>query len=527
MTEAAGPDEATRVLLLPPTRKDGATARDLLAGAGLACHVCDSLAELCREIPRGAGVVVVPEEAARGDGSAGLAAALRGQPPWSDLPVLVLTAARRPGERAPAPFDVGGVTLLRRPLDVGEFLTAVRAALRDRRRQYQVRDHLAEQARQAAALREADRRKDEFLAMLAHELRNPLAPIRNGLQVLRLADGDRSVVNRIRDMMDRQVQHLSRLVDDLLDVSRITRGKAELRTEAVDLNDVLARAVEAVRPLLDARRHRLTVSQPGRPVWVSADPTRLIQVVGNLLNNAAKYSEESAQIALALEEDGGRAVVRVRDTGVGIPPDMLPKVFDLFTQVDRTVDRSQGGLGIGLTLVRTLVEMHGGTVEASSDGIGTGSEFVVRLPALPAGAVGRAGSGAEAGAPPAAYRVLVVDDNPDARDSLAELLRLTGHEVRTAPTGPKAIEVARAWRPDVALLDLGLPGMDGYEVARVLRAEPFGGSLLLVALTGYGQDEDRRRTQEVGFDHHLTKPADPHGLARLLAGHRPGHHPPG
>jgi CheY-like chemotaxis protein len=280
----------------------------------------------------------------------------------------------------------------------------------------------------------------------------------------------------------------------------------------VDLRAVLAAAVETARPLIDARRHQLTVTQPGRPVRVSADAVRLAQVVGNLLSNAAKYSEDEATIALSLDVECDRAVVRVRDTGVGIPPEMLPRVFDLFTQVDRTLDRAQGGLGIGLTLVRSLVEMHGGTVEAASGGIGTGSEFTVRLPLLSGADTPAAETVA---APPALRRhILVVDDNHDAGDSLGDLLELSGHAVRVARSGPQAIEVAREFRPDVAVLDIGLPGMSGYELAGRLRAESFGPSLLLVALTGYGQDEDRRRTQEAGFDHHLTKPAD---LAQLTA----------
>jgi signal transduction histidine kinase len=506
-----------RVLLLSPTTRDAATSRAVLEGAGLACRACGSLAELCGEIPRGAGAVVVPEEAVLRDGTELLAAALRGQPPWSNLPVLVLTAAgRTPDARLRRVLELGDVTLLKRPLGVAEFLSAVRAALRDRRRQYQAREYIAELDRQAEALREADRRKDEFLAMLAHELRNPLAPIRNGLQVLRLAGGDRALAERTWGLMGRQVEHLSRLVDDLLDVSRITRGKVELRTTTVDLRAVLAAAVETARPLVDAKRHHLTVTQPGRPVRVSADAVRLAQVVGNLLTNAAKYSEEGARVALSLDAEGESAVVRVRDTGVGIPPEMLPRVFDLFTQIDRTLDRAQGGLGIGLTLVKSLVEMHGGTVEAASGGVGMGSEFTVRLPLLPGSDAPAPNAGADPPASP--RRILVVDDNHDAGDSLGDLLELSGHQVRVARSGPQAVEAAREFRPDVAILDIGLPGMSGHELAARLRAEPFGPSLILVALTGYGQDEDRRRTREAGFDHHLTKPADLGQLAALLAG---------
>jgi signal transduction histidine kinase len=509
------PDTDERVLFLAPTKRDATAGLALMTGAGLLCHACGSLAELCHQVPLGVGAVVLPEEAAVGERAGTLTAAVRDQPPWSNLPVLVLTAAGpTPSHRVRALLDLGDVTLLKRPLEAAEFLNAVRAALRDRRRQYQVRDHLAEQARQAEALRDADRRKDEFLAMLAHELRNPLAPIRNGLEILRMADGDLPVARRTHGMMARQVDHLSRLVDDLLDVSRITRGKVELRPEPVDLGALLARAAEAARPLVDARRHRLIVTQPGRPVVVSADPTRLAQVVGNLLTNAAKYSDEGGRIELTLEEDG-EAVIRVRDTGLGIPADMLPRVFDLFAQVGRTLDRADGGLGIGLTLVKSLVELHGGSVAAASDGEGKGSTFTVRLPKLArAEEPGRAGPAAAARGRP--RRILIVDDNPDAGDSLATLLEMSGHEVQTARSGAQGLEAAARLRPDVAVLDLGLPGMNGYELAGHLRAGPIGKSLLLVALTGYGQEEDRRRTREAGFDHHLTKPADLAALADIL-----------
>ncbi|VTR95120.1 histidine kinase : Putative sensor histidine kinase OS=Variovorax paradoxus B4 GN=VAPA_1c17480 PE=4 SV=1: HisKA: HATPase_c: Response_reg [Gemmata massiliana] len=512
------PDTDERVLFLSPTKKDATAGLALMAGAGLTCHACASLAELCREIPVGVGTVIVPEEAAIGDGAGALKAAIRDQPPWSNLPILVLTAAGPTATaRVKALIELGDITLLKRPLEAAEFLNAVRAALRDRRRQYQVRGYIAEQTRQAEELRDADRRKDEFLAMLAHELRNPLAPIRNGLAILGLRDGDREVVHRTHGMMSRQVDHLSRLVDDLLDVSRITRGKVELRVETVDLNAVLARAAEAARPLIDARRHRLIVTQPGRPVLVSADPTRLAQVVGNLLTNAAKYSDEGGRIELILEEDGV-AIVRVRDTGLGIPADMLPRVFDLFTQVGRTLDRADGGLGIGLTLVKSLVELHGGTVSVASDGPGKGSEFTVRLPKRARGK--EKGEPGSVTVPLAARRVLIVDDNPDAGDSLAELLRLSGHAVEVARSGMLGLEAARKLRPDTALLDIGLPGMSGYELAGRLRAEPFGAGVLLVALTGYGQEDDRKRSAEAGFDHHLTKPADLSALMKLLSADR-------
>ncbi len=368
-------------------------------------------------------------------------------------------------------------------------------------------------------IQQADRHKNEFLSMLAHELRNPLAPIRNAVQILRLKCAHDPELTQIRDLIDRQVQQLIRLVDDLLDISRITRGKIRLQTEPVDVATVVTRAVETNRPLIDTRRHELTVTLPVESLRVEGDLVRLAQVLGNLLNNAAKYTEDGGHIWLTAERDGTEAVLRVRDTGVGIPPDMLASIFELFTQVDRTLDRSQGGLGIGLTLVRRLVEMHGGRVQVHSEGPGQGAEFVVRLPALVgerrsvATANGIVSSLARCGP----VRVLVVDDNHDAADSLALLLRLGGHEVRICHDGATAVAVAAADRPRLVLLDIGLPGMDGYAVARQLRQLPELAGTVLVALTGYGQAEDVRRSHEAGFDHHLVKPADPETLVNLFA----------
>jgi CheY-like chemotaxis protein/two-component sensor histidine kinase len=312
---------------------------------------------------------------------------------------------------------------------------------------------------------------------------------------------------------------MNRLVDDLLDVARIARGKIELQKEVVELTTVVARAVETSRPLIDARKHDLTVSLPAEPVRLEADPARLAQVLINLLNNAAKYTEEGGRIWLTAERERCGVTLRVRDTGVGIPPEVLPHVFGLFTQEERSLARSQGGLGIGLSLVRGLVEMHGGSVEATSPGVGRGSEFTVRLPALPealgAEANGKpVGAGAPAGRT-SSQRILVVDDNRDSAESLAMLLQVQGHEVQTAHDGLAALETARAFRPDIVLLDIGLPRMDGHEVARRLRREE-GRQAVLVALTGYGTDEDHRRSQEAGFDYHLVKPVELDALYQLL-----------
>jgi PAS domain S-box-containing protein len=369
------------------------------------------------------------------------------------------------------------------------------------------------------ALREADRRKDEFLAMLAHELRNPLAPIRNAVQILRLLGSADPNLQRAQDMIDRQVQHLTRLVDDLLDVSRITRGKITLRREPVELAMVVAQAVEASRPLVDARRHTLTVELPRQPLCVAGDATRLAQVLSNLLNNAAKFTPDGGHVGLTIEAGPGEAVVRVRDDGVGIPAELLPKVFDLFTQGDRSLARSEGGLGIGLTLVKSLVEMHGGRVEARSEGHGKGSEFLVRLPTLDVNLVLVTENGKAGLSPPPcpSRRILVVDDNVDAAESLAAVLSVYRHEVRTAHDGLTSLQVAEEFRPEAVLLDIGLPKMDGYEVARRLRELPGLENVLLAAVTGYGQDVDRRRAEEAGFDAHLVKPAEPVALLRLLA----------
>ena len=365
----------------------------------------------------------------------------------------------------------------------------------------------------AEQLVDADRRKDEFLAMLAHELRNPLAPLKMSLELLDIGVGERE---RFLEMADRQVRHLVRLVDDLLDVSRITRGKITLRREPVLLSAVVERAVEQARPQIDTRGHTLTVSLPREEIRLHADLVRLVQVVGNLLSNAAKYTPPSGSIwvtAERLEED---VALRVRDTGVGMSPELVPRVFDLFVQGDSGIDRTRGGLGIGLTLVRALVELHGGRVAATSPGVGHGSEFVIRLPTLP-GAVAAAESPAERpSASGRRLRVLVVEDNHDAAESLSALLELWGHEVKIAYDGLAALRLAEASAPDVILSDIGLPGMDGYELARQLRARPMFGRVLLVALSGYGRDEDRRLAAEAGFDHHLVKPPDLDTLMRLI-----------
>jgi len=380
-----------------------------------------------------------------------------------------------------------------------------------------------ENASLLATLQEADSRKDEFLAMLAHELRNPLAPIRNAVQIFRGKSPPVPELQWATEVIDRQVQQMTRLVDDLLDVSRITRGKIELRRERVELATVVHSAVEASRPLIEKWGHELTVTVSPQPIPVAADPTRLAQVLLNLLNNAAKYMEQGGRIWLTAERQGDEALIRVKDTGIGIPAAMLTRIFDMFTQVDYSLERSEGGLGIGLTLVQRLVEMHGGAVEAKSDGLGRGSEFVVRLPVAVEVEGKHGAAGGETISVPAARRILVVDDNRDAADSLGMLLRMIGNEIHTAYDGLEAVEAAAAFQPDVVILDIGLPRLNGYESARRIRQQEGGADRVLIALTGWGQEEDRLRSQEAGFDHHVTKPVEFSTLKKLLAETNPGH----
>ena len=371
---------------------------------------------------------------------------------------------------------------------------------------------ITDRRRAVEALQEADRRKDEFLATLAHELRNPLAPISSGLHILRSAR-DESHRDIALEIMERQLAQMVRLVDDLLDVARITTGKVEMRCEPIDIELPIADAIESSGALLG---ERFTLHKPAGTVFVNADRTRLAQVFANLLNNSAKYSESAQPVSITVTREGGDSVVRVRDAGMGIHPDMLPRVFDMFRQADRTGGRSRGGLGIGLSIVKRIVEMHGGTVSAHSEGLGLGSEFVVRLPAVAAARAGMpadqpAGSGA-----PARRRILVVDDNADAAESLAALLSISGHETRMAHDGPEALQQAERFHPDIVFLDIGMPTLDGHETAKLIRKQPWGKDMVLVALTGWGQHEDRRRSKDAGFNHHLVKPADPQVVEKLL-----------
>lgn len=371
-------------------------------------------------------------------------------------------------------------------------------------------------ARDVTARKQEDRRKNEFLAVLAHELRNPLASLRNGLQVLRLADNDRAALAQARPMMERQLQHLVRLVDDLLDISRISQGKLQLRKERLSLGAVVAHALEVIGQHANHGDHKLTVKVPEEPTYVDADKTRLAQAISNLVNNAIKYSEPGSQIWVTAEHRGNEAVITVKDSGVGIEPAMLGKVFDMFTQIDRSLEQSQGGLGVGLNIVKQLVEMHGGTVAARSAGLGKGSEFSIHLPVVLAMHQQQDSSGDEPVATSTRHRILVVDDNRDAASSMAMMLQMMGNDVCTAHDGLAGIEAAETFVPDLILLDIGMPKLNGYDTCRRIREQPWGKNVVIVALTGWGQDEDKQRSQEAGFNSHVVKPVDPATLEQLL-----------
>ncbi|MDV6332265.1 response regulator [Asticcacaulis sp. 201] len=459
-----------------------------------------------------------------------LAEMMRGSERTRRIPIIFLTAGVTDRSRKFRGYEAGAVDFLEKPLeaDILRSKVAVFSELYLQRRQIAVqRDNLKAFAEEnlrllkdsrdnAQALKEADVRKDEFLATLAHELRNPLAPIRNGLQILKMSpDGPRA--EDVRSMMDRQLTHLVRLIDDLLDVSRVSRGRIDLRKERISLQDAVKAAVETSKPLIDANGHKLTLDIPTEPLWVEGDLTRLAQVVSNLLNNAAKYTAHGGRICLTVTPHTGHADIIVADNGLGIEADMLPRVFDLFAQADSHLDRSQGGLGIGLALVSKLVDMHGGTSKAESDGPGKGSTFTVSLPLVGASGEAQGKPLQKNGRPAAPMKVLIVDDNVDSAQTSLWMLDLIGHKAEVANDGARALEMASEMKPDVVLLDIGMPGMDGYEVCRHLRKMPGMEQKVLIAQTGWGQESDRQKAFAAGFDHHITKPVSLDLLTQLLA----------
>lgn len=529
------PDQC--VLVLMPGVRDAERASQMLKEAGIASRPCSHPSELSRELSGGAGALLLTEEIVRSDEAGEIARALRAQEPWSLIPLLLL--ARDVGAAGVKQSELEqypGVTVLDKPVRARALIEAVQSALRARANQLQVRDLLRERERQSAELAEQDEKlraalvtlskqaeqlrlrdslKDRFLATLAHELRNPLAPITSGLSVLEACADSRS--ERTLAVMRRQVSHMVRLIDDLLDVSRITTGKLELKPGRFELRGAIEAAVDSSMPAFNRGDHALQVDLPDEAIYLVGDQTRVAQVLSNLLNNASKYTPQGGRIVLRVRKQGGELVITVRDDGVGIPPDRLEEVFEMFAQIEQPNDRSQGGLGIGLALVRRLVEMHGGSVVASSEGPGKGSTFTVRLPAEESGAEADASSEkAPLSVITGRRRVLVVDDNEDARELLAVMLEQAGYETSTAQDGPSALETAAANSPNIVILDIGLPGMSGYEVAASLRRIPTLSKTAIIALSGWGSPEDKRRALDAGFDVHLTKPVFAEELGRAL-----------
>jgi signal transduction histidine kinase len=496
-----------RILVLPADAVDAPTA-SMLGDAGLPHVRCAGMPDLVAQLSGGAGTVLLGEQAlVSGSDCALLAEALRGQEAWSALPVVLLC-----DEGAEAPAAVWAMQALHNTLVVeapvrgATLLATLRCALGARERQYDLRDVMAEQ-------RDTDQRKDRFLATLAHELRNPLAPLANALRIAQLPGADGSMRERALHIMERQLAILVRLVDDLLDVSRITRGKLELRRDVVLLSTILADAVETVRPLIEGSHHRLTLREPSDPVRLEADAMRLTQVFANLLDNAVRYMNPGGEIELAVDPQPAHVTVHVRDQGIGIRADAMDVIFEPFAKADAP-SHARSGLGIGLTLARQLVDLHGGSISVESRGPGQGSEFRVRLPRLPEAAPAQVAAGADATATPHA-RILVADDNVDAAESLGLMLRLMGNEVRVAYDGPEALQEAGVFRPDVIVLDIGMPRLDGYDTARRIRQQPWGKDVLLAALSGWGQAQDKRLAAEAGFDCHFTKPVTPATLDEL------------
>jgi signal transduction histidine kinase/CheY-like chemotaxis protein len=499
-----------RVLLRTATSKDAAMTVAVLQRAGIEAVSCRSVDAVVHELSRGAGALLLAEEALGDPAIVKLTTVMRGQPAWSDLPVLVLARAGADSAAIVEAMDLlANVTVIERPLRISSLVSSMRSALRARVRQYELRAVLD-------GLRQADQRKTEFLATLAHELRNPLAPLSTSLGILTRGELDPVATQAQYETMTRQVDHMVRLVNDLMEVSRITRGRIELQPEFLSLDDVVNDAIDLSRPLLEASGHVLQVEiAPG--TWrLRGDRVRLTQIFSNLLNNAAKYTPRAGRVRLRIDRDGDMARVRVGDDGTGVPSEMLDQIFDMFVQVSGTSRAAQGGLGIGLTLVKSLVELHGGTVEAFSEGVGKGTEITVRLPLSAEARNDPPPMPAPSPAQEITGDILIVDDNRDAADSLSTLLELLGASTAVAYDGQHALQVAADCRPSIAILDIGMPGMDGCELAQRLRRDPRHAGLQLIALTGWGQPEDRVRIMAAGFDHHFLKPVDIDELAAVV-----------
>lgn len=514
---APGAEDSLRVLIMTPTGRDAALAEDALNRSGLSSCVCSNEEELRREIAKGAGCVLMAEEALPHDRAATWDELFGPEPAWSQLPMVLLLA------RGHAQKDLAflrtiekrpSIGFIERPAQKRALISALKNAIEARRLQYAVRDALD-------ALQTANRRKDEFLAVLAHELRNPLAVICAAIHIKRRrsADGDG---DDMLSAIERQTQQLTRIVDDLLEVSRISRGKLELHKERLDLVSLVRDVFEHGADKLQAGKHRKHFYAPSTELFIEGDPIRLGQVFVNLLNNAAKYTADAGAIDVTVTRDGGSAVVIVKDTGVGIPPEMITRVFDIFTQVDRNLGRAQGGIGVGLSLTRSLVTLHGGAIEARSDGADKGSEFIVRLPLSEAPVAARVEPAQDTKERRASRtRVLVVDDDQLVGKLTGELIASFGMEVQVVPGGAEALDVIPKFHPSIVFVDLGMPGIDGYETARRIRRLPGGDSLFIAALSGWGQAEDYERSAEAGFDRHFVKPIKISELENLFASESP------
>ena len=503
-----------RVILCLEAFGDVAQTVSLLSGMGVEGVSCEHISELCDQMELGAAAIILTDTPEIWAANSRVLSILHDQPHWSSIPTIIITNELESGDVPPESLPTS-VTLVERPVRKGMLLSLVRSALHARRNQYRVRDLLNERQSLVEMLRNEATRKNEFLATLAHELRNPLAPIRTGLQVLRLSISKEDSA-RTLDMMERQVRHMVRLIDDLLDISRISRGKLNLRKERVSLSSLVENAVESSKPFIEAGHHALNISLPQKAVSLDADPTRIAQVISNLLNNAAKYTPNGGTITLTAGCTDNSVRIEIRDTGIGLSPEMLTKIFDMFSQVDPLLVRSQGGLGIGLTLARRLTEMHNGTVEATSAGLGKGSTFIVNLPCTQTKEGEMIAPVQTQVSQSKSHRVLIVDDKVDVAQSLEDLLGLLGQETRTAYTGPDALTAAKDFNPELIFLDIGLPGMTGYEVARQIRAQETSPRPVLIAVTGWGGEQDISLARAAGFDRHLTKPVDPQEVEKIV-----------
>ena len=511
MTEETARNDELRVLLRMVTAKDAAMVIQLLSRSGITAQSCADAAALASEMSAGVGAVVIAEEVLGDPGFGRVLVALRAQAAWSDMPVIVVARSGVDSQAITEAVELlANLTVLERPMRVSSLVSSVRTALAARKRQYQLRATLE-------GLHEADQRKTEFLATLAHELRNPLAPLRTAVALLSAKQPEPEKARSLYAMMDRQVTHMVRLIDDLMEVSRITRGKIALRPSTVALDRVVRDAIEVSKPLLRAARQELILDIPPQAPAVHGDAVRLTQVFANLLNNASKFTPPKGVIRVSLTSDGNTARVQITDTGVGIPEGMQDSVFDMFAQISGTSRAAQGGLGIGLTLVRSLVELHGGRVSASSPGVDAGTTMTVELPLTASPVIERTLSSPAVTEDVAkGHRILVVDDNRDAADSLAELLGFMGASTSVAYGGLEALNAMTACPPTIAFLDIGMPVMDGYELAARIRTSDALAGVTLIALSGWGQLADRDRIMAAGFDHHLIKPADIQQLALLL-----------